>query len=116
AIENAVGANLRRRWIVAFAFGLVHGFGFALAFGDLLQFAGAHTLAALLSFNLGLELGQIIILSIAMPALTLLFTQVFAERAGIIVLSAIVAHSAWHWMMDRLPLLRVADWPALDLP
>ncbi len=116
AIENAVGANLRRRWMVAFIFGLVHGFGFALAFGDLLQFAGGHKIAALLSFNIGLELGQIIILSIAMPALTLLFTQVFSERSGIIVLSAIVAHSAWHWMMDRLAVLRVSDWPSLDLP
>jgi hypothetical protein len=116
AIENAVGANLQRRWIVAFTFGLVHGFGFALAFGDLLQFAGGHKIVALLSFNIGLELGQLIILSIAMPALTLLFTQVFAERAGIIVLSAIVAHSAWHWMMDRLSVLRVSDWPAMDLP
>lgn len=116
AIENAVGANLRTRWIAAFAFGLVHGFGFALAFGDLLQFAGAHKIAALLSFNIGLELGLAIILSIAMPALTLLFTQVFSERAGTIVLSAIVAHSAWHWMMDRLSVLRVADWPVMDLP
>jgi hypothetical protein len=116
AVENAVGPNLRHRWSVAFAFGLVHGFGFALAFGDLLQFAGAHKIAALLSFNLGLELGQIIILSIAMPALSLLFTQVFSERAGIVVLSVAVAHSAWHWMMDRLWVLRVSGWPVMDLP
>ncbi len=116
AIENAVGARLPIRWIVALVFGFVHGFGFALAFGDLLQFAGGHQLAALFSFNLGLELGLAIILAIAMPALTLLFTQVFSERAGIIVLSAVVAHSAWHWMMDRVTLLRVTDWPALDIP
>jgi HupE/UreJ protein len=116
AIDNSVGANLRHRWVVAFAFGLVHGFGMALAFADLLQFAGAHKVAALLSFNVGLELGQIIILSIAVPATGLLFSQVFAERAGIIVLSVIPAHSSWHWMMDRLVVLRAADWPALDLP
>ena len=116
AIDDAVGPNLRHRWIAAFAFGLIHGFGMALAFGDLLQFAGAHRIAALLSFNLGLELGQIIILAIALPALGVLFTQVLAERAGIIVLSAIAGHSAWHWMMERLSVVRVTDWPVLDVP
>jgi hypothetical protein len=116
AVENATGINLKNRWVVALFFGLVHGFGFALAFGDLLQFAGGHKIAALVSFNVGLEVGQIIILSIAMPAVTLLFTQVFSERAGGIVLSAVVAHSAWHWMMDRLVGLRAADWPVMDAP
>src|SRR5438552_2131722 len=71
AIEDALGANLRRRWMVAFGFGLVHGFGFAFAFGDALQFAGSHAVAALLSFNTGLELGLIIILAITLPAVGL---------------------------------------------
>ena len=115
AIENAIGVNLRRRWMVALLFGLVHGFGFSLVFSDLLQFAGGHPIAALLSFNLGLEAGQIIILAIVLPAATLLFTQVVAERAGIIVASVIVSHSAWHWMTERLAVLRVADRPVLDL-
>jgi hypothetical protein len=116
AVENAIGVNLKKRWIVALVFGLIHGFGFALAFGEQLQFAGAHPIAALLSYNLGLEFGQIIILSIAIPALTLMFSQVVPERAGIIAASVIIAHAAWHWMVERLPVLRVADWPALDLP
>ena len=116
AIENAIGPSLSRRWVVALGFGLVHGFGFSLVFADLLQFAGGHPIAGLLSFTLGLEAGQIIILSIVMPVATLLFTQVVAERAGILVASAIVSHSAWHWMTERLAVLRVADWPTLDLP
>lgn len=115
AIDNAIGANLRKRWVVALVFGLVHGFGFSLVFRDLLQFAGGHPIAALVSFNLGLEAGQLIILAIVMPVATLLFTQVVAERAGIIVASAIVSHSAWHWMTARLEVLQVADRPALDL-
>jgi len=41
---------------------------------------------------------------------------VFWERAGIVVLSVAVAHSAWHWMMDRLSVLRLSDWPMMDLP
>jgi hypothetical protein len=115
AIENAIGANLRRRWIVAFVFGLVHGFGFAIALRDALQFAGSHPIAALVSFNVGLELGTIIILSIAMPALTIVLTQVVAERVGIIVLSAIIGHAGWHWMMERLAIAQLADWPIFDL-
>jgi HupE/UreJ protein len=115
AIENAVGPNLRKRWMVAFGFGLVHGYGFAFALRDSLQFAGGHSMAALFSFSLGLELGQLIILAIAVPALTLLFARVVAERAGTIVLSVLAGHSAWHWMMDSVVALRLTDWPVLDV-
>ena len=44
ALENIVGSNVRRRWIIAFAFGLVHGFGFSFALRETLQFAGSHLL------------------------------------------------------------------------
>jgi hypothetical protein len=115
AIENAVGANLRRRWIVAFAFGIVHGFGFAFAFREALQFAGGHPLAALLSFNLGLELGQIIILSIAVPTFTLLFTQAIPERTGTLVMSILTGHTAWHWMTERFNALELMSLPTVDL-
>jgi hypothetical protein len=115
AIEDALGANLRRRWMVAFGFGLAHGFGFAFALRDALQFAGGHPLVAMLSFNIGLELGQIIILSIAVPAFTLLFTQVVAERAGTIVVAALAGHAAWHWMTERWATLLLVDGPVLDL-
>jgi len=54
ALENIVGASsVSRRWIVTFAFGLVHGFGFSFALRQTLQFAGTHLLTSLLSFNLG---------------------------------------------------------------
>ncbi len=115
AIEDAIGAGLRHRWIVAFSFGLVHGFGFAFAFRDALQLAGGHPLAALLSFNVGLELGQIIILSIAVPAFTLLFTLVVAERVGVMVAAVLAGHAAWHWMADRFAQLQLTSWPGFDL-
>jgi hypothetical protein len=115
AIEDAIDVNLKRRWIVAFGFGLVHGFGFAFAFGDALQYAGGHPITALLSFNIGLELGQLIILAIVVPMSALLFTHVVSERAGIIVISVLAGHAAWHWMTERLAVLRVMAWPALDV-
>ena len=58
-------------------------------------------LASLLSFNVGVEVGQLLVLLILIPALELLFRYVVAERMGTIILSALVTHTAWHWMVER---------------
>jgi hypothetical protein len=115
ALENVVVPRPRRRWMIAFGFGLVHGFGFSFALRQTLQFAGSHLLTSLLSFNLGVELGQLLVLLVLVPALNLLFRRV-PERAGTIVLSALVAHTGWHWMIERWDRLRQfrLPWPALD--
>ena len=47
ALENIVSDRLQRRWLIAFAFGLVHGFGFSFALSETLQFAGEHLLTSL---------------------------------------------------------------------
>ena len=80
-----------------------------------LQFAGSHLLTSLLSFNVGVELGQLLVLVLLIPMLEVLFRFVVAERMGTIILSAIVAHTAWHWMIDRANVLRQFrfQWPAL---
>lgn len=116
ALENIVGgATVHRRWIMAFAFGLVHGFGFSFALRQSLQFAGAHMLASLLSFNVGVEIGQLGVLLLMIPLLNALFRYVVKERMGTIILSAFVAHTAWHWMLDRASVMRQFPfhWPAL---
>ena len=106
ALENIIGAKLERRWVIAFAFGLVHGFGFSFALRDSLQFAGSHLLTSLLAFNVGVELGQLLVIACALPVLAVLFRRVVAERVGVVVISAILAHSAWHWMTARFATLR----------
>ena len=58
-----------RRWIAAFAFGLVYGFAFSFALGQTLQFAGSHLVTAVLTFNAGIELAQLLVLVLAVPAL-----------------------------------------------
>src|ERR1700687_6422056 len=74
ALENIVGVtNVQRRWMVVFGFGLVHGFGFSFALRQTMQFAGSHLLTSLLSFNVGVELGQILMLALFIPALDILF-------------------------------------------
>jgi hypothetical protein len=114
ALENiAGGVTMHRRWIMAFAFGLVHGFGFSFALRENLQFAGSHLLTSLLSFNLGVELGQLLVLALLIPALSLCFRFLVAERTGTIILSALVAHTAWHWMTERYDRLAAYHpaWP-----
>ena len=113
ALENLVGTSPRRRWIAAFVFGLVHGFGFAFALRESLQFAGSHLATALVSFNVGVELGQLALLVVLVPALNAL-RRVVPERAMVIVLSVLVAHTGWHWMSERWATLRQFPWPAVD--
>lgn len=117
AFENIVREKgVEHRWIVAFVFGLIHGFGFSFALRESLQFAGSHLLTSLLAFNLGVELGQILVLLIAIPILDWLFRRVVAERLGTILLSACIAHTAWHWSAERWTALVQYrfEWPALD--
>src|SRR6185436_7439985 len=101
---------------LTFGFGLIHGFGFSFALREQLQFAGGHLLTSLLAFNVGVELGQLLVLAIMIPVLALLFRYVVAERMGTIVLSALVVHTAWHWLLDRGAALRQYDfeWPSID--
>jgi hypothetical protein len=117
ALENIVGgAGLQRRWMMAFGFGLVHGFGFSFALRQTMQFAGSHLLTSLLSFNVGVELGQLLVLALLVPLLEVFFRFAVAERTGTIILSALVAHTAWHWMTERAGRLseyRFA-WPLLN--
>jgi HupE / UreJ protein len=107
--------SVRRRWMIAFGFGLVHGFGFSFALRETLQFAGSHLLTSLVSFNVGVELGQILVIALLVPAIDLLFRFVVAERTGTIILSALVAHTGWHWMGERFDRLRQYsfEWPTL---
>lgn len=113
ALENIVGANLLRRWLITGLFGLVHGFGFSYALQRDLQFGGKHLVVSLFSFNVGIEIGQLLVLALMLPALAL-FRRVVPERMGVIILSAVVAHTGWHWMMERWEVLRQSEWPRLD--
>lgn len=116
ALENIVGSNWERRWVIAFGFGLVHGFGFSFALQGSLQFAGSHLLTSLLGFNLGVEIGQLMIILLAVPLLNLLFRTAITERMGTILLSALLAHSGWHWMSERASALSAYQfsWPTVN--
>jgi len=117
ALENIVSPKLERRWVITFVFGLIHGFGFSFALRETLQLAGSHVLTSLLGFNLGVELGQLLVIVALVPALDVVFRFGVRERMGTIVLSALVAHTGWHWMIDRGTALAQYrfEWPEMDL-
>jgi HupE / UreJ protein len=111
---------LPNRWQLAFGFGLVHGFGFAFALTDQLQFAGGNLVTALAAFNVGVEFGQLAALGVALPALWLIRRYVGRdrERLSTIVGSVLIAHTAWHWMTERGAELAAhrgsLAWPSMD--
>ena len=115
ALENILGGDVRRRWLITGIFGLVHGFGFSYGLKENLQFAGRHLLVSLLTFNVGIEIGQLAVLAVLLPVLLLLRRSALAGHAGVVVLSGIVAHTAWHWMIERGQALRTVRWPKMDL-
>jgi hypothetical protein len=100
---------------VTFVFGLVHGFGFSFALRETLQFAGPHVWTSLLAFNLGVEIGQLIVIVALVPSVHALFRFVVPARVGTILLSALAAHTAWHWMTERLGILGQFGWPRPEL-
>jgi HupE / UreJ protein len=114
ALENIVGGTMQVRWMVAFAFGIVHGFGFSFLLREQLQFAGDHLVTSLVAFNLGVEIGQLAVLLVLVPVLDRLFRHVVPERLGIILLSAFVAHTGWHWMIERGEQVLQFPFPTLD--
>jgi len=101
----ALAARSRRpgllRWAVAFAFGLIHGFGFAGALTELALPAG-RTAQALLGFNLGVELGQLAVVAAAWPLLRLAVRGA-GEGAGVLVQagSAPVLAAGLYWFLTR---------------
>jgi hypothetical protein len=128
ACENMLGIQIQKRWLIVFCFGLIHGFGFSFILADRMQFAGEHLISALLAFNVGVELGQLLVLVVTVPLLKAFFeylsrvkttsasASMSGERIGALILSALVAHTAWHWLTERGEQLFQYSWqaPAFD--
>ncbi|MGA2018485.1 MAG: HupE/UreJ family protein [Opitutaceae bacterium] len=103
-IENLLrrGAEPVGRWALTFAFGLIHGFGFASVLKELGVGSNGHGLAVpLLSFNIGVEIGQITIAAIVLPIVWQLRKNPAFIRRGIPVLSGLVAAAGLYWFLER---------------
>ena len=104
--------NLRRRWLVTAIFGLVHGFGFSFALGEELQFAGGHLVVSLLAFNVGIEIGQILVVAVALPLLAWLARRPLPSRYTSLAVSIGVGLIAGYWLVERAATLAAVPWPA----
>jgi hypothetical protein len=90
----------RERWAVAFALGLLHGFGFAGALADLGLDRG-RLLPALLGFNLGVEVGQLALVALFVPLAFLLRRTAGYRRLGLQGGSLAIASLALVWLVER---------------
>ena len=90
AAENIFRRDIKHRWRLTFAFGLIHGLGFAGILQDL-NLATANLPLVLTSFNLGVEIGQLVIISITFMALQWIQQQSWAMKIRYLVSSGAVA-------------------------
>jgi hypothetical protein len=100
ALDNFLHFLPARRWPLAFAFGLVHGLGFATALGPMTLPPVALGIA-LISFNLGLEAAQVTIASIVLPIGFILRNTFVYPRRIMPIMSGAVALVALAWFTDR---------------
>jgi len=100
ALNNVRPVFEQWRWVMAFAFGLIHGFGFASVLADL-GLPREGLVLALVGFNLGVEAGQLAIVVAFLPLAFMLRSQVFYRRALMSGGSLLVALLAFAWMIER---------------
>lgn len=101
ALNNIWPVFHGRRWIVAFLFGLVHGFGFASVLADLGLPQGTLVLA-LLGFNVGVEAGQLAIVAVFLPLAFALRRSWLYRRGVLLGGSCVIAAIAAAWMVERV--------------
>ena len=100
ALNNLKPLVQGRRWVVAFGFGLVHGFGFATVLAELGLPSDALVLA-LVGFNLGVELGQLAIVLLFLPLAYSLRRSQLYRRTLMVGGSVLIALVAAVWFVER---------------
>jgi len=108
ALNNIFPLFEGKRWMVAFAFGLIHGFGFASVLADLGLPQDA-LLLALVGFNLGVEGGQLAIVSAFLPLAYILRGTLFYRRAVLFAGSILIMLLASVWLVERLFSLKLLE-------
>lgn len=100
ALNNLAPIVHERRWVGAFVFGLIHGFGFASVLGDLGLPQGS-MLLALVGFNAGVELGQLAIVAVFLPLAFMLRATWLYRRVVLLGGSALIVLAATMWLGER---------------
>jgi len=109
AVENVLRDEIRWRVVTATLFGLVHGFGFASVLAET-ELPRRGTVAALLSFNVGIELAQLGIVLLVFPPLALAARRLWYERLVMRPSSILIAALAGIWLFKRALGLQFLPW------
>lgn len=102
AAEIGWTQKLKYRWVESMAFGLIHGFGFSSALKEI--GLGKSVGASLLLFNVGVELGQLLVFIVSFPILYLLFKSSY-KNSAIMMLSLTAILLGGYWTMQRFLIL-----------
>jgi hypothetical protein len=100
AIGNLAAPRLRARYFIAAVVGAFAGFGLGRLLTAATPFMGMHPVVAIVVFNVGVVLGVVACLVVAFVTLRLLFASALGPLLGVIVVSALLGHASWHWMID----------------
>ena len=106
ALNNVRPVVYRGRWLIAFFFGLIHGFGFASVLADL-GLPRESLLLALVAFNVGVEVGQLAIVALFLPIAYRLRATRFYRRGVLVAGSAGIVLIAGTWLVERAFNLRL---------
>ncbi len=99
AIENFIGRNLVHRWKITFLFGLVHGFGFSNVLQEM-ELTRRTLAVSLFSFNIGVEAGQFVFVSLLFPVVIYLGRSPWKERVTAVTSVAIMS-LGFYWFVQR---------------
>jgi len=101
AIGNLAAPSVRVRWAISAALGALGGFGLGRVLDDAWQFTGTHPVISAVSFNSGVAAGEVVSLALAFALMRLVFARLLPASLAIVVVSAVLGHLGWHWMIDR---------------
>lgn len=102
-VENlARHGEPKHRWLLTFAFGLIHGFGFASVLHDLGVGAGGGAVLPLFSFNLGVELGQLAVAAIFLPLIWQMAVRPHFQRRWLPASCAVIIAAGGFWFCQRV--------------
>ena len=104
-IQNILDRGVEKRWLLTFGFGLIHGCGFASALRNLgLGAHGTSLVVPLLSFNLGVELGQLALALLALPCIWKCRTSPAFVNHFVPVGSGLIVLAGGYWLVERILL------------
>ena len=100
-LENVFKTEQKKRWLIAYVFGLVHGLGFASVLQEIGIGGGISAVMPLLSFNLGVEIGQFAIILLVLPILWKFQQQTFYKQNFVPICSVLIAIAGLYWLIER---------------